>query len=238
MSEFSPENTNDHKNTKSDLVGDQTGGDIITVGEITKSYAAIGAGAQVIINQIQQALSAVDELEKSIQAAERRLAEAIQQLLERYTRLAVDTAIDEHSNPYKSLDNYQLEDAPYFYGRDDAIAAMRENMRQSRLTVLESDSGSGKSSLIQAGLASRLLAAGDFPLYIRAYNQPPGQAIKKAFLRDYETLEELTRFRDDNMDLPGFLDRVTHYLGNRQLIVFLDQFVEFFTELPPEDQEE
>jgi hypothetical protein len=35
--------------------------DHITVGNVTDSYAAIGKGAQVIANQIQQALSAVDE---------------------------------------------------------------------------------------------------------------------------------------------------------------------------------
>jgi hypothetical protein len=48
------------------IVGDKVGGDKITVGDI-------GAGAQVIVTQIQQALSAVDEMEKSIQATERRL---------------------------------------------------------------------------------------------------------------------------------------------------------------------
>ncbi|HMT21222.1 MAG TPA: SUMF1/EgtB/PvdO family nonheme iron enzyme, partial [Promineifilum sp.] len=210
-------------------------GDILTVGDITGSYAAIGAGAQVIVTQVQQALSAVDEMEKGIRVAERRLAEAIQRLINRYPSL-IAAEPDNRANPYKSLLDYKLEDAPYFYGREDAIATMREKMRQGRLTILESDSGSGKTSLLQAGLSSRMLAEGDLPLYIRAYNLPPGIAIRQAFLPDYATQTELQRYRDQSMTLRGFLERVTFYLGNREMTIFLDQFEEFFTELPVKDR--
>ncbi len=47
--------------------GDVVGGDKITVGNISDSYLAIGTGAQVIVTQIQQALSATGELEKNAQ---------------------------------------------------------------------------------------------------------------------------------------------------------------------------
>lgn len=210
-------------------------GDILTVGDITGSYAAIGAGAQVIVTQVQQALSAIDEMEKGIRIAERRLAEAIQRLINRYTSL-IAAEPDNRFNPYKSLLDYKLEDAPYFYGREDAIATMREKMRQGRLTILESDSGSGKTSLLQAGLSSRMLAAGDLPLYIRAYNLPPDIAIRRAFLPDYTTQTELQRYRDHSMTLRGFLERVTFYLGNREMTIFLDQFEEAFTELAVEER--
>jgi hypothetical protein len=180
-------------------------------------------------------LSAVEELGRSIEVAEERLAQAIQRLLGRYTGLVAPEDTAERSNPYKSLDDYKLEDAPYFYGRDEAIAEMLALLERGGLTVLESDSGSGKSSLMQAGLASRLLAGGDFPLYIRAYNAPPDEAIKKAFLPDYQKQPELQRFRD--MSLRGFLEIVTGFLGERQVVVFLDQFEEFFSELRAEEQE-
>ncbi|MCP4419223.1 MAG: ATP-binding protein, partial [Chloroflexi bacterium] len=216
--------------------GDMVGGDKITVGDIEGSYNAIGAGASVIVNQIQEALSAVDELEKSVQAAERRLAEAIQTKLNNIAKVAADTN-DGRSNPYKALLDYELQDAPFFYGRSDAIKAMQEKMGREKLTILHSESGSGKTSLMQAGLASRLLAAGDFPLYLRPYQQPPAQFIKKAFLPDYATQPELARFRDDEITLCGFLERVTHFLGGRRLIIFLDQFEEFFSELSKEEQQ-
>ena len=224
--------------TGGDVVGgNKITGDKITVGNISDSYAAIGEGAQVIVQQIQEALSAVDELDKSIQAAERRLAEAIQKKIGGYTKLTA-TDVDGRGNPYKALLDYKIEDAPFFYGRSAAIEAMREKLANSRLTILHSDSGSGKTSLLQAGLASRLLAEGQFPLYLRPYDQRPDQFIKKAFLPDYATQADLARFSDEQMTLHGFLERVTHYLGERRLVIFLDQFEEFFTELTPEQQKE
>lgn len=57
--------------------GDIVGGDKITVGNVSGSYTAIGQGAQVIVTQIQQVRSAIEEMEQAIQAAERRLADAI-----------------------------------------------------------------------------------------------------------------------------------------------------------------
>lgn len=216
--------------------GDKVGGDKITVGDVGGSYNAIGAGAQVIVTQIQQALSAVGEMEKGIQAAERRLAAAIQQKIVRYAHLTAPTQVDTRENPYKALLDYKLEDAPFFYGRSLAVQVMRQKMHSDRLTILHSESGSGKTSLLQAGLASRLLADGHFPLYLRPYHQSPDQFIKKEFLPDYTTLPELSRFRDEQMSLKGFLERVAYYVGGRQIYLFLDQFEEFFTEQPPQTQ--
>lgn len=216
--------------------GTTIGGDNIQVGDIKGSYAAIGAGASVVVNQVQQALSAVDELEKSIQVAERRLAEAIQKKARDYARLVSSEHVQERQNPYKALLDYKIEDAPFFDGRLEAIQAMRERLAQNRLTVLHSESGSGKTSLLQAGLASRLVADGHLALYLRPYKEAPGRFIRKAFLPDYQTQEELSRFRDERMSLRGFLERVTAYLGERRLYLLIDQFEEFFTELPVEAQ--
>ena len=220
------------------ITRDKFTGDKITVGNVSDSYAAIGAGASVLVTQINQALSAVDEMEKSIRVAEQQLADAIQRRIIQYASLAEAGGAGEVRNPYKSLLEYEVEDAPYFYGRDDAIAVMGEHMHRSRLTILESESGSGKTSLIKAGLISRLIAGGDFALYVRSFNLAPETAIKRSFLPDYDSREDLARFRDDSMGLPGFLERICYYLGDRQLVIFLDQFEEFFNKLPDETQQE
>ena len=211
-------------------------GDKIEVGNITGSIAAIGNGAQVIVNQINEAYSAIAEMEKGIQAAEQHLATEIKKKANRFIQLAQETQLDDQNNPYKALLDYEIKDAPFFYGREDATKVMFDKLNRNNLTILHADSGSGKTSLLQAGLASRLLAQGHFPLYLRPYKQPPEKFIKKAFLSDYETLEELARFRDENMSLRGFLERVTYYLGDRKLYIFLDQFEEFFTELRLDEQ--
>lgn len=228
---------NQNRGNQMNLAGDTNIGqigDIFEVGDISGSYTAIGTGAQVIVNQIQQALSAVDEMEKDVQVAERRLAYAIQQKIEKHTRLPAAVSAEKDRNPYRSLLDYRIEDAPYFYGRRDAINAMLAKLDQNRLTTLQADSGSGKTSLLQAGLASRLLAAKHLPIHLRPYTEPPHVAIKREFLPDYQTLGELRRFRDDQMSLQGFLRRVTSFLGPRKLFIFLDQFEEFFNDMTPE----
>lgn len=219
------------------IAGHKAGRDVITVSNVSSSYIAIGDGAQNIVQHIQQTTSAIDELEKGIQAAERLLANSIQTKISRYAGLSERIPSKARTNPYKALLDYQLEDAPFFYGRAAAIQAMNQRLARGRLTVLHSESGSGKSSLLQAGLAARLLAEGHFPLYVRPYQLRPDQAIRRNFLPDYARQPELSRFNDDQMSLRGFLERVTHYLGDRILYVFLDQFEEFFTELRPQDQE-
>lgn len=128
--------------------------------------------------------------------------------------------------------SYRIEDAPFFYGRGEAIDAILARLDRNQLTILQADSGSGKTSLLQAGLAARLLAAKHLPLYVRPYTESPSVAIKRAFLPDYRTLDELARFRDEKMSLSGFLRRVTSYLGSRRLFIFLDQFEEFFGDVP------
>lgn len=217
-------------------VGAPYRGDIIQVGNITDSLVAIGRGAYAISVTVQQALSLVEERDREIRSAELRLATEIQHKLARYTSLATTPTFIQSSNPYKALLDFSIEDAPFFYGRNVAIWELRNRLDRHRFTVLHSDSGSGKTSLLQAGLASRLLAEGHFPLYLRPYRKAPGLAIRRAFLPDLETQEELTRFRPDKMSLRGFLESVSSVLAGQRLYILLDQFEEFFEELTRQEQ--
>jgi basic membrane lipoprotein Med (substrate-binding protein (PBP1-ABC) superfamily)/DNA-binding SARP family transcriptional activator len=65
----------------------------------------------------------------------------------------------EGRNPYKGLRPFAEEDAPDFFGRDDLVGQLVGVLRQaSRLVALVGPSGSGKSSVIGAGLIPRLRA--------------------------------------------------------------------------------
>ncbi|MCB0138664.1 MAG: SUMF1/EgtB/PvdO family nonheme iron enzyme [Caldilineaceae bacterium] len=208
---------------------------LINTGDVSGSYNAIGVGARVIINQIQQARSAVDELSDEMKLAESQLADAVAGKIRKLLHVVEQSQLTNRRNPYRSLLDYRLEDAPYFYGRDAAIADLLGKIHDHRLTVLHADSGSGKSSLLQGGIAARLLAAGHLPLHLRPYREPITPFIKRAFLPNLEALPELARFR--GMPLEGFLGAVSTYLGDSTLYIFIDQFEEFFVELPRPDQE-
>ncbi|WP_329123740.1 eIF2A-related protein [Streptomyces sp. NBC_01353] len=65
--------------------------------------------------------------------------------------------------PYRGLEPFTAEHARWFQGRSEAVRQVLANLgRQRRLTLLLGPSGSGKSSLIQAGVL-RALAAGELP---------------------------------------------------------------------------
>jgi WD40 repeat protein len=65
--------------------------------------------------------------------------------------------------PYRGLEPFTAEHARWFEGRQDAVGQVLANLaQQRRLTLLLGPSGSGKSSLIQAGVL-RALADGELP---------------------------------------------------------------------------
>ncbi|MFF9011403.1 trypsin-like peptidase domain-containing protein [Streptomyces sp. NPDC014870] len=65
--------------------------------------------------------------------------------------------------PYRGLEPFTAEHARWFQGRSEAVRQVLANLgRQRRLTLLLGPSGSGKSSLIQAGVLHSL-AEGELP---------------------------------------------------------------------------
>ncbi|MCC7052066.1 MAG: caspase family protein [Gemmatimonadaceae bacterium] len=64
------------------------------------------------------------------------------------------------SNPWRGLGSYESADAPLFFGRGAEIASLTERIAAQSLTVVLGASGSGKSSLVKAGVVPALAAAG------------------------------------------------------------------------------
>ncbi len=58
--------------------------------------------------------------------------------------------------PYKGLAAFEEADELLFYGRDDVIATLQATIGEHRLVVVSGASGTGKSSLVKAGLLPRL----------------------------------------------------------------------------------
>lgn len=57
--------------------------------------------------------------------------------------------------PFKFLDSYQREDRAMFFGRDEEIDALYEMLFQSSTVLVYGASGTGKTSLINCGLAGK-----------------------------------------------------------------------------------
>lgn len=64
--------------------------------------------------------------------------------------------------PFKGLASFQAEDAPFFFGRETLIDDLVRRLQIGRTLVIGGPSGSGKSSMMRAGLIPAL-AAGALP---------------------------------------------------------------------------
>jgi energy-coupling factor transporter ATP-binding protein EcfA2 len=61
-------------------------------------------------------------------------------------------------NPYPGLRPFEAEDAAYFFGRDRQVDELLLHLRDHRFVAVLGQSGSGKSSLVRAGLIPALKA--------------------------------------------------------------------------------
>src|SRR5918996_3718207 len=59
-------------------------------------------------------------------------------------------------NPYKGLRAFEEGDAPDFFGREELVEELVKRVKQSRFVAVVGPSGSGKSSVVRAGLIPSL----------------------------------------------------------------------------------
>jgi hypothetical protein len=99
---------------------------------------------------------------------------AYQAVLHELGRIATATP----RNPYQGLAAYGELDQSFFYGRQPVIQWLHEHIAGGgRFTALVGDVGSGKTSLLRAGLIPLLRNSPEnwLPLYIRLGRQPVRQ---------------------------------------------------------------
>ena len=73
----------------------------------------------------------------------------------------------EKKYPFKFLDSYTQSDTDMFFGRDEEILALYEMVFQNNILLVYGASGTGKTSLIQCGLAGRFKSYDWLALMIR-----------------------------------------------------------------------
>ena len=157
----------------------------------------------------QQALTAAEEADKAQSIEARHLAYGVSALAQRLKSRASET--EDAAAPYRGLLEYRLSDAMAFFGRERAIADLLRHVQQGNLTVLHSESGAGKTSLLQAGVAPRLLFGSRLPIYVRPYDVDPALKIKREFVVDLRLTPLLAQ-----SSLRDFLRRVCSVLGDQR----------------------
>ncbi|HPJ60144.1 MAG TPA: AAA family ATPase [Bacteroidales bacterium] len=127
-------------------------------------------------------------------------------------------------SPFKFLDSYTKDDRDIFFGRDREIEELYHHVFESKIMLVYGISGTGKSSLINCGLANKLFATDWLPLMIRRggnINESLASAIRIASLTEQKnSFSSPVDFKKWIRSL--YLD---HY---KPVFLIFDQFEELF----------
>lgn len=130
-------------------------------------------------------------------------------------------------SPFKFLDPFTLSDREMFFGRDKEIKELYKLVFKTPLLLVYGLSGTGKTSLIQCGLASQFDGPDWLPLWIRRQanlNESLGIALKRLM----PTAEG---------EIPAQIAQLyQHYL--RPVFLIFDQFEELFILGKPEERDQ
>ncbi len=154
--------------------------------------------------------------------------------------------------PYRGLFAFRAEDAPLFFGRDAVIDDLVQAVEQQSAVVVIGPSGSGKSSVVAAGLLPRLQQAAHlrqaqgiaWSIASMRPSDRPFHAFAAAMLsvleRELETAERLRRVEqmaqelaDGTQTLRQLAEQVVQQHPDAPyLLLVIDQFEELYTLCP------
>jgi WD40 repeat protein len=143
--------------------------------------------------------------------------------------------------PYLGLDAFSEDDADRFFGREMLIAELIERVKVAHFLVIAGPSGSGKSSLVRAGLLHQLkhnaLSNSDRWLYATL---TPGRdpieslALAVSRLKSPDLGDYLRQHSTDPNALHKCAESALSDLKDQRVVIFVDQFEEVFTQVSKE----
>ncbi|MBC7877570.1 MAG: tetratricopeptide repeat protein [Anaerolineales bacterium] len=149
--------------------------------------------------------------------------------------------------PFQGLQYFDEKDADRFFGRENLIAKIVGRLTHTRFLTVIGASGSGKSSIVRAGVIPALrrgerLADGSVPptdsgqwdIRILSPSAHPLDALAASLTRDSGSVSALTTLRadlaQDSNSLSLIARRVLAQNNKKHLLLIIDQFEEVFTQ--------
>jgi WD40 repeat protein len=143
--------------------------------------------------------------------------------------------------PYKGLDAFEEEDADLFFGREKLVADLVARVKQSRTVFVTGPSGSGKSSLVRAGLIPALKRGVISDLHSERWlyeSMKPGRdplgelaRVAASLAGNLSAGEDIrTKGLKDATVLAQWCEIALKEGRDRRVVLFIDQFEEVFTQ--------
>src|SRR3954447_24376829 len=123
-------------------------------------------------------------------------------------------------SPYQFLGYYDFEDRQRFFGRSREIRILLADVIVSRLVVLFARTGTGKTSLINAGVRPELEDRG-YATFVARVGDDPARSALEQLAAD----KRIGRLSGNGFS--GNLRSAARRLG-QPVVLFFDQFEEFF----------
>lgn len=131
-------------------------------------------------------------------------------------------------NPYRRLDPFTEKDHGLFFGREDELSRLLDQVQAHDVTVLLGDRNVGKTSLLRAGLTPKLEELGYTVVYVGCLDSP--------VLRIQEALErlELGRIPIQSTSLLALLQNIVQ--RTTCCVLLLDHAEQLFTRASNEER--
>lgn len=158
---------------------------------------------------------------------------------------SADVADDKLPCPYRGLFHFGPGDAEYFFGRKSFIKTLFQATQTRNFIPLLGASGSGKSSVVFAGLVPKLQQEGHWQFTHFRPGSDPFHALALALVPLYTTnLNETERLaqarqlanylRDGDIPLADVVAQIQQNYPSERVLVIADQFEELYTLCPDE----
>ncbi|WP_414569426.1 caspase family protein [Nostoc sp. CCY 9925] len=136
--------------------------------------------------------------------------------------------------PYRGLQAFDKEHAKFFFGRQKAVNLIQQKLAQANFVPIIGASGSGKSSVVRAGLIPVLETIGWRVLEPILPGVEPLADLKRAFTQLFERTE--IREISDLINTEGLSPVIFKLAGSERWLLVVDQFEEIFTLVSKEEE--
>jgi uncharacterized protein YjbI with pentapeptide repeats/energy-coupling factor transporter ATP-binding protein EcfA2 len=141
--------------------------------------------------------------------------------------------------PYKGLEYFDCADADYFYGREELTDTLLNRIRENNFLAILGASGSGKSSVLRAGLihqlqlGHKLANSKDWQILITVPTEHPLKRLAELFVdsnaSQLDKAEQLGKAEKLLTEGAEGLRKLIQTSEASRVVLILDQFEEVFT---------